>query len=165
MAVTGWPRKLRWDQFRKLDSRPQGQSTDAHTEAQWMNPPGKKFKLVRDRRAWRLDNVNLVLTLVNQETWVVKGKESDELLKHEQGHWDIAGLLVREYHRQLVALRARTPAKLTELFKNTEKRAKTRLSQVNKQYEDDTKHGTDSTQQKKWNELITKSKTGRGSLP
>lgn len=165
MALTGWPSKLSWDQFRKLDSRPQGHTTDAHTEAQWRNPPGKQFRPVRDRRAWRLDDVNLVLTLVKQETWVVKGKESEELLKHEQGHWDIAGLLAREYHDQIEELRARTPAKLTELFRNTEKRAKARFKQVNKQYEDDTKHGTNSKQQKEWNNLITKSKSGRGSLP
>jgi hypothetical protein len=165
MAVTGWPSQLRWDQFQKLDSRPQGYTTDVWIKAEWKNPPGKKLKPVKDRKGWRLENVNLVVCLVNQHTWVVRGKESDKLLIHEQGHWDMAGLLVRELHQNLVALRARTPKELGELMRSANTRQERRYTQIDKLYDDETDHGKNTKQQTKWNNLIHSHRTGGSNLP
>ena len=165
MALTGWPSNLRWGQFRKLDFQPEGHSEHAQIQTQWTAPPGKQLKPKRVKGGYRLTNVNLVLTLVKQGTWVVKGKESDELLKHEQGHWDIAGLIARRYHRKLVALRAPTVQKLTELVRKTEKQFQARANKINDKYENETNHSMNTKQQNKWNKLIKNSMSGKGSLP
>ncbi len=165
MAIKGWPSKIGWGQFQKLSSRPSGHSADAHTEAQWRNPPGKKFKPVKVKDGWRLDGINLIVSLVKDSTWVLKGQETEELLNHEQGHWDITGLIAREWHGQLEKLRARNLKGLKELFKRGEKRLLTKSKRIDKKYDDETNHGRDPKSQAKWDELINSCIVSGSILP
>ena len=114
MAIRGWPSPLSWDQFEKRDGRPSDHPVDAHIEGAWRNPPGELMRPRRRRDGWRLENIILVVHLVPSETWVVSGAESDALLNHELGHWNILGLVVRELHQTLRRLRAPSPERLGE---------------------------------------------------
>ena len=168
MAVRNWPSKVAWAQFKKVDSTPVGHTTNAHIEAVYTNPPGKQFQPVKVGKHFKLTKVNLVMKLVPAETWVVKGKPSKALLNHEQGHWDILGLIAREYHKELKKLRTSSLKQLRARFKKLEARMQAKAKKINLGtgvYDTDTDHGKKKAQQKKWDALIAACKKTGKDLP
>ena len=168
MAIKNWPSKVSWAQFGKVDSAPAGHTTDAHIEVEYRNPPGKQFQPVQDGKHYKLTKVNLVLKVIPSETWVVKGKPNNALLNHEQGHWDIQGLIAREYHKELKNLKAGSLEQLVVRIKRLEAQMLEKGKKLNSGtggYDTETNHGRIVAQQKKWDALLaTCIKTGK-NLP
>jgi hypothetical protein len=84
------------------------------------------------------------LQLDTANTWVIKGRTSDALLEHEQGHWDIFWMMAKEMERELQGLSNKEADSrfqaINEKYKN-----------FNKQYEDETQHSRIASKQKEWN--------------
>lgn len=92
---------------------------------------------------------------LGEKSWVKKDKQTDYLLKHEQGHFDIAVICARE---------------MMLIFKNTtfykkDYRAKSyavyfdimkKYRELEKQYDNETRHSMDEAQQQKWDEYISR---------
>jgi len=163
MSVVGWPSKLRWDQFKPLDAPPAGASIGGWTHADpdaSIHPllaPPQVFSIVPDAKhktQRRFVNFNITVKLDSLDTWVVKDKQSDKLLKHEQGHWDIAGLVGREWHRRLEWLRAETDDGLMKLARDTKQYFQSKLDSLTGQYDDETKNGSEDHKQLEWNSTI-----------
>jgi predicted secreted Zn-dependent protease len=168
MAIKNWPSKINWAQFTELDIRPPGATTDAHIEVEYRNPPGKQFGITQVGKHYRLTDVNLVLKTIPGETWVVKGKQNKELLKHEQGHWDILGLVAREYQRKLRGLRAASVDQLRTRVQTLEARMLEKGEKFNSGtggYDTETNHGRIRPQQKRWDALIASCIKTRKNLP
>jgi len=168
MAIRNWPSKVSWAKFKKIDTPPRGAGTDAHIEVLYSNPPGKRFKVVKEGKYFRLANVHFVLKLVPARTWVVKGKESKDLLRHEQGHWDIVGLLAREYQREIKKLRGDSVSQLKARFRKLEARVQAKGERLNTGaglYDTQTDHGRNKAQQKRWDALIASCMRSREDLP
>jgi len=168
VAVRNWPSKVTWAQFKKVDSTPVGHTTNAHIEAEYRNPPGKIFQVAKVGRHFKLTNVHLVLRVIPAETWVLKGKPTKALLNHEQGHWDILGLIAREYHKEIKKLRASSVKQLKARFKKLEARMQEKADKINSGtggYDTDTDHGKKKAQQKKWDALIAACKKTGKDLP
>jgi hypothetical protein len=162
MALKGWPKPLTWKHFKTLDASPRGATVAAHIDSQWQMKPSR---LVRDRHGWRLDAVNLVVSIDQNHTWVVRGQETPELLNHEQGHRDITGLIAREAHRAYEQLRARTPEALTEQLQHVQTRLQNKSTRLNRKYDDETNHGVNLTPQRKWDTLIHNCLINNKNLP
>jgi hypothetical protein len=168
MAVKNWPSKVNWNQFKKVAKAPGGATTVAHIEGEYRNPPGRQFQVVQDGKLFKLTDVNLVLKLIRAETWVIKGKESKDLLAHEQGHWDILGLIAREYHKEIKKLRGTSVAQLQSRFQKLEARIAEKRDNLNSGsggYDTETDHGREKAQQKKWDALIATCKGSGTDLP
>ena len=168
MAIKNWPSKITWAKFTELDIRPLGATTDAHIEVEYRNPPGKQFGITPVGKHYKLTDVNLVLQTIPHETWVVKGKKSKELLNHEQGHWDILGLIAREYHREIKKLRGASVEQLRTRFQKLEARMLEKGEKLNSGtggYDTETNHGRIRPQQKKWDALIASCIKTRKNLP
>jgi hypothetical protein len=168
MAIRNWPSKVSWAQFKKVDKPPGGATTNAHIEGQYSNPPGKQFQVEKVGKHFKLTNVCLVLKLIPAESWVVKGKQSKVLLNHEQGHWDILGLIAREYHGEIKKLRASSVKQLKARFKKLEVRIAEKRDNLNSGsggYDTETDHGKKKDQQKKWDSLIAACKKTGKELP
>ena len=168
MAIRNWPSKVNWAQFQKVDKPPGGATTDAHIEGQYSNPPGKQFQVAKVGKHFKLTNVNLVLKLIPSETWVVKGKQNKVLLKHEQGHWAIRGLIAREYHGEIKKLRASSVKQLRTRFLKLEARMAAKRDKLNSGtggYDTETDHGKKKAQQKKWDALISSCIRSKKKLP
>jgi hypothetical protein len=77
------------------------------------------------------------------------------LLEHERGHWFMQKLVAQEMESALAALRGDDP---NSLFKDAGEKfdwyRTPRSGFVDKQYDDDTNHGTDSAQQGIWDKKI-----------
>jgi hypothetical protein len=165
MAIMGWPSNVSWAKFRKLSARPSGAKVDAHIEGYWENPPGKLFKPTKGPDGWRLENINIAVRLKNSQTWVVNGKEGADLLKHEQGHWNLLGLIVRELHAKLEALRAPTASGLGPLANRATRHAQAKADKVNRRYDKETNHSLNKANQLKWDSLIASRISSGKHLP
>jgi hypothetical protein len=128
---------------------------NAHIESHWRNPPRKQFRFVRDRSGWRLNDVHLAVVIHSNRTWVVGGQETPELLNHEQGHWDITGLIAREALQAYGRLRARMPKELTEQLRHIQTRLQNKATRINRKYDSETNHGSNLDAQQKWDVLLT----------
>lgn len=92
--------------------------------------------------------VNLLLD--PQASWVKPGKQTDELLKHEQGHFDAGLLCLNETLKALASARfTRTGYKeeIQKLVKSTLQKYK----DMNQRYDEETRHSQNKEEQKKWN--------------
>ena len=170
MALRGWPRQLTWADFRKVDSRPPGSREDAHIESEFSNPPGKPFQIVEKGGEFRLSRIVLRVKVDGERTWVVKGAQDEELLRHEQGHFDIIGLLAREWHRTLQKLRANSEEQLKTLMRREERRILAKGEHYDPVsgdglYDRETDHGQNRGKQKEGNQRPRRLKSSGKPLP
>jgi hypothetical protein len=145
--------------------------TAAHwgTAGLWVDPMDKTGK------TWKLkDSIVVTITLYPKPkcwvaNWVFTKKDQayrDDLLKHEQGHYDITALLGRDVYNALIALIPNTyasgqgeAAAAAEI--NKIKNVGQPMSDL---YDAQTKNGTDAAQQAAWNGYISTAFAGSGSF-
>jgi hypothetical protein len=83
-------------------------------------------------------------------SWVMEGKKSDYLLKHEQGHFDIGKLCameITETIKRTIFLKTEFPAKYTAILEDIQEK----YHLLNLQYDSETNHSHDKDGQNKWN--------------
>jgi hypothetical protein len=126
---------------------------------------GGKFRL--------RDSIVVTIVLNSNECWVADwvftAKDAtyqNNLLKHEQGHYDITALLGRDLYNALVALRANTydSGPDAKSAMDTEVQKISAIAQpMSDRYDADTKNGTDPTGQGNWNGYISTAFAQSGS--
>jgi hypothetical protein len=92
---------------------------------------------------------------LGDSSWIKKGKESDYLLKHEQGHFDIAKLCAKEITetmKRTVFLRSEFPAKFNIVLKEIREK----YNIMTWRYDLETNHSKDKANQKKWDYFFQK---------
>jgi len=128
----------------------------AQTETRWRNPPNKPFRFVKDKTGWRMGDVEVMVYVSKQETWVVKGQQTPDLLNHEQGHFDISGLVAREAYVSYQQLRTKTQELLKKKLAELNRRLQRKVDRLNTKYDSvkETNHGMNKANQTKWDKLI-----------
>ncbi|MFI5119099.1 MAG: hypothetical protein ACHQM4_01720 [Thermoanaerobaculia bacterium] len=153
MSVTSIPdpKDLKWSHF--TGPVPAGSPLDAFTKPSFTLG---NTKAVKDGEKFRLDKVDITLKMDKLACFVKPDKKTAALLEHERGHWIMQGLVAKEMEAALAALRGADPASLFKVAgdKFDWYRLK-RSGFVDKQYDDATNHGSDSTQQGIWDGKIT----------
>ena len=112
MAVLGWPKTLNWTHFGKpRTSVPLaygGSHTDCHIEID-IDYSWQGTRRLTPGGDYALREVKVVVKTNSLDTWVIAGvptaSNQARVLKHEQGHYNIAGITARDVERALVALR------------------------------------------------------------
>lgn len=152
MSVTAVPepKDLKWSQY--TGPVPPASSLDAFTKPKFTLGYAK---LVKDGEKYRLDKVDVTLEMDKLQCWVRPAKKTDALLEHERGHWIMQKLVAKEIETELAALRADDPGAFNKAasarfdwYRNQ------RSGFLDKQYDDDTNHGTNTTQQGIWDGKI-----------
>ena len=151
-TLTGWPRTIGWDEFQELPRRPVGVNEDAQISSELEQPP--QVGVAREGGRFRLDSYEAVLSVKTSDSWVVASTKSAALLTHEQGHYDITGLVARDLIADLRSLRAATTAALEREVKGAIRRADTLADSLTQRYDTDTDHGRTQPKQDKWNALL-----------
>jgi uncharacterized protein DUF922 len=163
-SVAGWPSDLMWSQFDEIPRRPPGVKEDAQTATN--ATAGDSITIEHDRKGFRLGQFTVTLTFDSGHSWLLTGKNSVDLLRHEQVHWDIAGLNAHELARALKAIRVPKRGGLRLAIDSTMARLGLRAEAQQLWYDDESKHGLDPGGQKKWQELVAKSiADGNAPLP
>jgi predicted secreted Zn-dependent protease len=150
MAVTGFDHRVTWEDFTERDSRPAGETEDAFCKARFRESWG----FASDGRNATINSVNVSIAMDSRESWVVTSAESDELLRHEQGHFDITALGARDVHRQLDGMSRRTERELRAAVAELKRNTQREIDRLNELYDDQTGHGSNRSAQVRWNNRI-----------
>ncbi|MBK6381143.1 MAG: DUF922 domain-containing protein [Chitinophagaceae bacterium] len=92
---------------------------------------------------------------------------TNDLLKHEQGHYDILAISAREFYNTLIGLSAATADALQRRVNQLKERFAQQVTQVDARYdsESQTNHGINTAIQQTWDQKIAAAKANpRGRL-
>ncbi len=147
------PSRVTWAHF-----RPVAFIQDTTEEAQ-INPEMAPIRNVLPQRTkegrFRLPSLTLTVGLNRHNTVVLqKANKNDELLKHEQGHFDILVLVTRALARELESLEAESAQDLGNLFKEAGDRHNDRAVTIDTAYDRETEHSRKKQAQAKWDSAI-----------
>jgi hypothetical protein len=150
--MRGWPRAIKWSEFEEIAERPADEEENARIHA--VAELSEKVDVCREDGKLRLAGFTVNLKVLKEDSWVVTGKQSGELLNHEQGHYDLAGLKAKELMNKLAALRADDLEELQELVNQALEDSRVSSQELSDLYDDDTDHGRKPDRQAKWDEAI-----------
>ena len=157
ITLTGWPRDLRWRDFRQIENRPDGEAEDALVAPETITGEARIF---RDGGQWMIAELSLDIIVRREMSWVIRSRRSVDLLKHEQGHFDIHGMIVgRDLVEEIKALRGRSGRRLANALRTRMRRARRRAQRLTDSYDSDTNHGLNEDRQNAWNERFQQAKT------
>jgi hypothetical protein len=103
-----------------------------------------------------INGFEAILQLDPKKTWLKKGKGTDALLLHEQGHFDIALLCLNELMKKVkegIFSSSNYNNELQELFQDVIKKYR----EMGDQYDTETGHSKNEEQQQKWNVFFKQS--------
>jgi hypothetical protein len=157
MALIGFKRTLTWDNYTSVD-----QSRDDPWVAATKSVVAPKglavLRKAKDKVVVDPNKLMVEIRVDKTASWVVEDQKSDDLLKHEQGHYDINALGGRDLHTDLLALEAETVSDLQQAITDLGTATQNLIQQVDGIYEDDancgTKHGQNASNQTQWNMRI-----------
>ena len=138
-------RPLTWDDFKGEPDR--GSPYDANTY--WTityNINGISFK----GDTAKIGGFSIILTLQEKFSWCKPEKQTDILLKHEQGHFDLALICQREILQQLnntVFFKADFKDKIPTIFSSILKK----YQSMEFKYDEETSHSKNQAAQDNWN--------------
>ena len=104
------------------------------------------------------------LTVIAEDTWVVRSAKTDALLAHEQGHFDISGVDARQLMQDLAALRADTTDELQRLVTERIERSRTESQAMSDRYDVETDHSRNADMQRRWEAAIREAIDGNHAL-
>ncbi|HET9277657.1 MAG TPA: DUF922 domain-containing protein, partial [Flavitalea sp.] len=119
--------------------------------------PGK-IKLTTKGKSVAIAEVDIRISVIKSDSWVIVDKQSDYLLKHEQGHYDILAISAREFYNSLMKMSAASAHELQTMVTNLQEEVQKRVARVDARYDDQTKHSLDKTVQDSWDKKIAAEK-------
>lgn len=135
--------KLTWDDFTgQLDE----------TSKYWARTNWRvtyKYKIISTRKDTVAIELN-VLPFLKTTSWVLPSKKTDELLVHEQGHFNFALLVAAEFKKTVnstILLKSDYNQKISFIFNSVLNNVK----QMEVQYDEETKHMVNKKEQLRWN--------------
>lgn len=152
LKLTGWPRKLSWDDFRVVEDTPDHrQDRDAGFYSAF---EVTDFEYRRTAPGVFQVRSVTIRVAIDDNRWVRRGRQSDALLAHEQGHFDITGLAVHNLSRTLRTLRADSVDGLREKGKQAIREQTAVCERWNREYDAATNHGLNRKAQRQWSDRI-----------
>jgi hypothetical protein len=172
-------KQLRWSDFGTPVNRPApgpGQTATAaltRTNYTWSanaeyipgtNPPRYRLK----------DDVRITIQLQRPPSWVASWvfqrstQEQNRLLHHEQGHYDLVALLVRDLFIDIMQLKQNTHSTAQAVLNEVNQvrgRYGPKLQPVQDRYDTDTRHGLIQSQQNRWDGFIRTAFTQQRNPP
>jgi hypothetical protein len=143
-------RKLKWSDFRG----PVDQSSPHYAMTTWL----MEYSMDEIRTYGDSVHIGKLVVKVKMEpnkSWCIQNKTTDELLKHEQGHFDIAILCMKEFmsiYRQTTFHRSDLDRKMKKIFSDM----MNKYHQLGIDYDRETEHSQNTEAQKHWNLFFAK---------
>jgi len=89
------------------------------------------------------------------ESWVRPGMQSEEILEHEQGHFNIGILTIREIMKELKSIRFQPKEKNPkQILDGIVEKISKKYTEMEKQYDLETNHSQNKENQAKWNHFF-----------
>lgn len=159
--LIGLGRRLSWNDFKEAEPPADAPHAAAGVYLQHKVAGATPNKLFPDaaRPMYYLPDtitIQVVLTEATFRAPIVAKMKADEkasLLAHEQGHYDIYALILRDYFHELETLAGRyydSQADLVSRLKALKTTYLDRIAEIQKLYDTDTEHNLHSAEQKTW---------------
>jgi hypothetical protein len=167
-SLEGHDETLIWADFQGSPPQSSGSGEAAYADARF----DMSYDYVWDdshgaAHGYRIDHVQVLVTLDRANMWSVKSARSDALLQHEQGHYDIVALVARDLYEELLGWNSgRSPKRfrreddLTGAANRKLRTAKALAGQLAGTsskvgiYDTETKHGLDAKAQERWTNAL-----------
>jgi hypothetical protein len=182
--LIGLFRTLAWSDFGQPKSGPApgpGQVADAAQTVAPYTVTGISVQPIRNTHPpqYQLQD-SLVVTVsfdksnsyVNQWVFNLPQQKQDDLLKHEQGHYNITALVARDYFIDVMQLKSARYTKAQDGISAVDSISNGSLKliqKINDLYDADSNHGQDASGQSQWNGFFqtafTQARTTGGSSP
>jgi hypothetical protein len=171
VALIGWPKTITWSDFGKpvasVPTSYTGSHTDCHIEIDISYSWGGVVA-ASSAGDYKLKDIKVVVQIDKLNTWVLQGVNAGanqaQILKHEQGHYNIAGITARDVETALKNLRDTDQNAIATNASSTADGVISSGQTEEDTYDGDptdggTDHGNDANQQAKWNGLIAKAQS------
>jgi hypothetical protein len=163
VTVTVSPLHLTWNDFLPVNSLPDGSGDEAQT-ATTMSPL-TGIRPVMAHGKFSLPDITLTVGLDRTQTLVIStADKTADLLKHEQGHFDITVLTVRALAKELEQLKAGSPTTLGQQLNTAVTNHQQRANMIEEKYDKETGGSRNQDAQKTWNQAIDTAMKGSGVL-
>ena len=148
------PSTLTWSNFRVVDSSPDLSDDEvAQIHPEMRMPPN--VQVVNSNGAFRLNSFAITVAPVPQDTIVLRSADqTPDLLRHEQGHYDLLILVARAMARDLGAATASSSSALNSQVQTIQQTHNNNAQSIDSAYDTQTAHGKNSAQQTSWNQAI-----------
>ena len=103
-----------------------------------------------------ISGFEMTLEFDKNKSWVKKGKETEELLKHEQGHFDVGLLYMQEVLQKMTGANF-TRAGYKEEFQKLISDIHQKYKDMGFQYDKETNHSIKKDEQKRWDTFFNES--------
>lgn len=155
MTMTGFSHAVRWREFRAVRSRQGRISEDAFIKAR----KRVSYDFSGSRGSYRVTGVRAGIVVNRSQSWVVRGGQNADLLRHEQGHFDITALGMREEANRVSALTGRSGRDITRQVDAIRREINRKIAAANRRYDTRTNHSDNRTAQRTWLASIRRAKS------
>ncbi len=160
MALTNFTYTLTWSDFNQVPSKPPGAAEDAAIKVRY----SQNYNYGSNKNAVVISSADVDITCT-PECWVVSSAMSNDLLQHEQGHFDITALGAREFYNSLLQLKASNGKEIKAKISALNTKVQGKIDRANKRYDKQTGHSQQANMQQLWEQKIaTELKKMDGSL-
>ena len=169
VSITGYSLTLRWSDF--TGHVPAHARADAYTATRYDIRTNFTVRVHGGHQSdFRLSTVSIRVTLDRARMWSRPSARTTQLLKHEQGHYDITALLMRDLNTDLTALMQAghaypTQHALTQAIANLQQPAVALVNRLQSTatadgvYDRRTQHGTVAAAQQRWDAALGSART------
>jgi len=152
---------LTWDLFRctpPADAVHRSEAAAIHMTIRWH----ASYAVTSNGSTWtgHVQTVTVANTMEPSLSWVVPGKATAQVLRHEQGHFDLNEVYRRKLEMHLACLQAQNASKqgaidvLNAALHQRANEILARLQVAQARYDAEAGHGNDLTRQAQWETLI-----------
>jgi hypothetical protein len=161
VTVVTEPTALTWGHFSLADSV--GNASEVAQIHPVTDMPDD-LSIQKTRAGFQVNDFTITVRIDSADTQVEKtANKTADLLKHEQGHFDLLLLTVRAMARDFESAAASTPAGLGTQVQAIIARHGARATAIDQAYDTQTKNGLDAAEQKRWNVLIATALTNNAA--
>ncbi|MBC7553688.1 MAG: DUF922 domain-containing protein [Taibaiella sp.] len=142
-------RQLSWNDFKgAVAPASQHSAAASHCGMSITAQPGKENK----------PEIIVTNSFYSSKSWVQPDGRFPEVLVHEQGHFDLCEIYTRKLREKLSSV-SEYNADLKNIIETLYSQVDDEYQKSQRAYEEDTQHGTDAGEQKKWLALISRELT------
>lgn len=150
VSVNGFDHAVRWSEFSRVDEPPARSDETAFIEASLHFDYGWGWT----GSEYGVLEVTATITVNSGKSWVVQGTETSRLLSHEQGHFDISAIALREAAGLIAALTAERGAEIDRRKARIEAQMRRRSKALNDRYDTRTDHYRNRAAQSQWDRAL-----------
>jgi len=155
MSLSGFDHSIHWSEFQILDKPPPGAAKEAEvavvTAINWQTATQQSGDC-------QVVGVKATIRVDPNKSWVLKGKKGVYLRHHEQGHYDIVAIGIRQMYNQIMALIKTRCEDINSEAHRIQKEVQQLIEKTRRRYSTQTNQGNNRTVQSAWEAQIKTTK-------